>query len=737
MFDLIAIIAAIVFVILVLQLRAMLAMPFLKQTARCVAGDWSPLLAAEDVIAVANREWSTLGFTGPQWLSITPQPIAAANVRAIACWRRESDGTLAFLVPMFLAETPNRCISYLATRLADGRTLVSQPSDPFFAITATSEEPAQLLAPAPMKDILAAHALFVARHGVAAPDATSDSVIVDLAGRWMNTRRERLIRRGDLVESSDGIARPRLGFALRALRAFWSRPKWPANSEPIPPARLTQIAQTSARIRERAPTAAMQWLLFVVSVALFMVVGGIVFGLQFALILLVVIAIHEAGHYLAMRAFGYRNVQMLALPLVGGVTVGHETHPRATHRAWMSLMGPLPGIVIGWLLLVIALTQHSENWLLYSAWVFLAINYLNVVPVPPLDGGHIVQAMLPARWYGLRIGFLVLACLIGAGVAIAFGLVVPALIVLLQLGQVSGLLQNRRAIKRVLAHGGVPPAALHARKLRAVFDALEREIGPATRSQPRIAQAEDIVRSLDVVPMSRSSRLLTGGVYAALLAVPLAVLAMTVGVGGFTDPSPAATSKSPDEIAQRRAVVFNTLADADIDRLLTSFERPVWWQRWFFGASDWAVAADEAAIAATEQRIGRELPDELRAFYRLHDGFMRIDLGGVAEIVAVPEPVAAEAAVTALDTPFVVVSASNDGDVALRLGYDNLLACYAIGRLPNQELATHPPWPGLLWCPRLESSQATIVNTRTRHAYRDFTLYLRDHAADQQTRLDD
>ena len=119
------------------------------------------------------------------------------------------------------------------------------------------------------------------------------------------------------------------------------------------------------------------------------------------------------------------------------------------------------------------------------------------------------------------------------------------------------------------------------------------------------------------------------------------------------------------------------------------------------------------------------------------DGFMRIDLGGVAEIVAVPEPVAAEAAVTALDTPFVVVSASNDGDVALRLGYDNLLACYAIGRLPNQELATHPPWPGLLWCPRLESSQATIVNTRTRHAYRDFTLYLRDHAADQQTRLDD
>ena len=110
---------------------------------------------------------------------------------------------------------------------------------------------------------------FVAKHGQPAANATEDAVLVDIAGAWMNRRRERLIARGAVALGADGIARPRLGFALRALQAFWSRPKWPANVEPIPSARLVLIAQAATRVRERAPTAGMQWLLFALSVALF------------------------------------------------------------------------------------------------------------------------------------------------------------------------------------------------------------------------------------------------------------------------------------------------------------------------------------------------------------------------------------------------------------------------------------------------------------------------------------
>ena len=41
---------------------------------------------------------------------------------------------------------------------------------------------------------------------------------------------------------------------------------------------------------------------------------------------------------------------LLMLPLVGGVTLGVERTSSAAQRAWMSLMGPLPGIVLGWVL---------------------------------------------------------------------------------------------------------------------------------------------------------------------------------------------------------------------------------------------------------------------------------------------------------------------------------------------------------------------------------------------------
>jgi hypothetical protein len=130
MLDLIAIIAALVFLMLVLQLRAMLALPFARQSARIVAGDWAKLVAAEDVIADAHAELAALGFEGPTWLSVNTDPVEVAMARSLACWRRPGDGTLAFQVPLFLPETPNRCVAYFVTRLADGRTLVSQPSDP-------------------------------------------------------------------------------------------------------------------------------------------------------------------------------------------------------------------------------------------------------------------------------------------------------------------------------------------------------------------------------------------------------------------------------------------------------------------------------------------------------------------------------------------------------------------------------------------------------------------------------
>jgi hypothetical protein len=508
---------------------------------------------------------------------------------------------------------------------------------------------------------------------------------------------------------------------------------------------------------------------------------GIVFRLPVAWILLVVSPSMKPGTT-SRCAFGYRNVQMLALPLVGGVTVGHETHPSATHRAWMSLMGPLPGILIGWGLLFVALTQRSEDWVLHSAWIFLAINYLNVVPVPPLDGGHIVQAMLPARWYGLRIAFLASACVAGAVLSLTFGLVGLAVIVLLQLAQVGPLLQNRRVIRHLLAQGGVPVDAVRARKLRLTFDALEQVLGPTSRAQARIAQAEDIVRSLDVVPMSAGSRVITGGTYAALLAVPLAALVAYagLGLGAATDDviarartegpvyaelerQAAAMTESAlrdgldeawtgeggglDELRAawvaeqvvatqvrehdaRRQRAMAELANADVDALSARFERPAWWLRWFFQVPDWPSPASDEALAAAERRHDARLPDDLRNFYGRHDGFPMLQLGAVAEIAPVSAPRNADRAAEMLESPFAVVDADGHDAVDLRLSIEHLIECRRLSPPQEPGLAEHLPWPALLWCPKLESAGAAVVNTSTRRGYRDFALYLRERAAE-------
>ena len=42
------------------------------------------------------------------------------------------------------------------------------------------------------------------------------------------------------------------------------------------------------------------------------------------LMVIIVLAIHEVGHFLGMRSFGYRNVQMLFVPFLGATVSGES-----------------------------------------------------------------------------------------------------------------------------------------------------------------------------------------------------------------------------------------------------------------------------------------------------------------------------------------------------------------------------------------------------------------------------
>jgi Zn-dependent protease len=383
---------------------------------------------------------------------------------------------------------------------------------------------------------------------------------------------------------------------------------------------LATLAAAVENVRNAVPPARVQWALFGWSALLFAGVGAAAWHWRYAVLVLLVIGIHEFGHYAAMRAFGYRNVHMLALPLVGGVTIGQETRPSAARRAWMSLMGPLPGIAIGWLLLwLLPYTADARDWIRDAALLFLGINYLNVLPIPPLDGARVLQAMLPPRWHLVQAGFIVVTCVAGMVGAALIGMPAIAVIAGLQLMTISGTLQNGRTLRLLLAEGAPSAALPRPLRLRRVLDALQRVAGPARTALARIGQAEAVLHSADQPPMRWWQRGLLAGVLAALLVVPVgAALLYFVALRPQFDPQQLQAGIDSGQAEQRE---FERAAHAlALSDLVAALAGP--------GAS----AADADALRDAGQRIGQALPDELAALYRSANGVADEGVGAVEQI---------------------------------------------------------------------------------------------------------
>jgi Zn-dependent protease len=113
------------------------------------------------------------------------------------------------------------------------------------------------------------------------------------------------------------------------------------------------------------------------------------------LMLVIVIIVHEGGHFLAMKKFGYRDLKMFFIPFFGAFVSGKSIHVSPAQRAIMILSGPLPGILIGLSLFALSNFFNAKN-LFQPALLFMVLNGINLLPVSPLDGGQFLQVLFPA-----------------------------------------------------------------------------------------------------------------------------------------------------------------------------------------------------------------------------------------------------------------------------------------------------------------------------------------------------
>ncbi len=117
--------------------------------------------------------------------------------------------------------------------------------------------------------------------------------------------------------------------------------------------------------------------------------------LRSILLLVIVIIIHEGGHFLAMKMFGYRDMKIFFIPFFGAFVSGKSNEASPLQRAIMILAGPLPGILIGSILFALSIFSDSIT-LIQPALLFMVLNSINLLPVSPLDGGQFLQVLFPA-----------------------------------------------------------------------------------------------------------------------------------------------------------------------------------------------------------------------------------------------------------------------------------------------------------------------------------------------------
>lgn len=129
------------------------------------------------------------------------------------------------------------------------------------------------------------------------------------------------------------------------------------------------------------------------SLVLFVLVYLLLFGtgeFNFLIYLIAVLLIHELGHYIMMKFFGYENVRMLFIPLMGAFVQGKKTNYSQRESFLVIMAGPLPGMVLGSVLLWYSNMYHI-SWMLQLSVLFLMLNVINLLPLDPLDGGQMFK----------------------------------------------------------------------------------------------------------------------------------------------------------------------------------------------------------------------------------------------------------------------------------------------------------------------------------------------------------
>jgi Zn-dependent protease len=167
---------------------------------------------------------------------------------------------------------------------------------------------------------------------------------------------------------------------------------------------------------------------FIILIIFFVVMNynpdlGIHYALLWIPVLFVSVLVHELAHAAAIGVFGFGSSHII-LGGMGGVTI-NQRRARPWQDLIISVAGPASSFLLWWLAIIImqnVAVARTDRMLVALLPLLAGANlfwgFFNLIPVPPLDGGHATRdffrmflternAFIIAIWIAIIVGSIV------------------------------------------------------------------------------------------------------------------------------------------------------------------------------------------------------------------------------------------------------------------------------------------------------------------------------------------
>ncbi len=150
----------------------------------------------------------------------------------------------------------------------------------------------------------------------------------------------------------------------------------------------------------------------VISIAIYAFIFMVILKVEpiYGAALLIVLLIHELGHFFAMKAFNYSNPKLFVLPMLGSFDSGQKSVITQRQMSVVILSGPVPGILIGIGLLIFNYYYMNEKVEMLGE-IFMGLNFFNLLPFMPLDGGRLLEIIFIKQNHRIRVVFTIISIL--------------------------------------------------------------------------------------------------------------------------------------------------------------------------------------------------------------------------------------------------------------------------------------------------------------------------------------